>query len=132
MTPEQGKQNEEEPIRLDSEPEAAPAEGPLGESISLVEGEQPEGGAQLRAFGAGVKGVGKKEQFQRGLNVTGQGATRCRVFHSKIAVSSLEFMENQINDWLDKENAEVKQVGHIIGIMEGKRPEPNLVVMVWY
>jgi len=64
--------------------------------------------------------------------VTGQGATRCRIFHSKIAAAPLENMEQAINEWLDSEKIEVKNVGHVIGTMEGKRPEPNVIVMVWY
>ena len=71
-------------------------------------------------------------QFKRPLNADGSGATRCRLFHSKIAVASLEFMEHQINEWLDAEKIEIKHVSQIIGTMEGKRPEPNLMVIVWY
>jgi hypothetical protein len=71
-------------------------------------------------------------EFKRPLNLTGQGATRCKFYHSKIAAPSLEFMENQINQWLDSEKVEVKQVSQVIGIMEGKTPVPNLIVMIWY
>ncbi len=74
----------------------------------------------------------RKAQFKRPLNFNGQGATRCRLFHCKVAESSMEYMENQINDWLDSEQVEVKQVGHVVGMMEGKHSEPNVIVMVWY
>ncbi len=89
--------------------------------------------AEVKAFGAG-HGLGHKasSQYKRPLNVTGQGATRCKVYFSKIAPPSLEFMENQINQWLDSEQIEVKQVSQVIGVMEGKTPQPNLIVMVWY
>jgi hypothetical protein len=101
------------------------------EPISLVEEVGTAGGTAVRALGAAAA-AGKKAEFKRPLNVTGQGATRCRIFHSKIAIASLENMEHTINEWLDSGKIEVKQVGHIIGTMEGKRPEPNLVVLVWY
>jgi len=114
---------EEEPISLEGPEEA--------ESVRLVGG--AGGGSSLRAFDSGsALGSTVAKKFTRPLNLTGQGATRCRVFHSKIAVASLEFMEGQINEWLDKEKIEVKAVGHVIGTMEGKRPEPNVVVVVWY
>jgi len=102
------------------------------EAISLVESEGEEGqAATVRAFGA--RGPKRAErELKRALNVTGQGATRCRVFHSKIAEAALEFMQNQINGWLDGEEIEVKHVGHVIGTMEGKTPVPNLLVLVWY
>jgi hypothetical protein len=110
------------------------------EPIHLEEDESPLGGqatgthTEMKAFGGGGHGLGVKAggQFKRTLNVNGQGATRCRVFHSKIAPPSLEFMENQINQWVDGEQIEIKQVSQVIGIMEGKTPVPNLIVMVWY
>ena len=114
---------DDKPISLDDE-----------EPISLVESEGPsefgEGG--MRAFGTDADEVKDEKAYQRTLNTDGTGATRCRIFHSKIAIASLEFMEGQINEWLDGEQIEVKQVGHIIGTMEGKRPEPNLLVIVWH
>jgi hypothetical protein len=116
--------------------------GPEEESLSLEGEEAPislvdsEGAGGLGAGGLKTFGVqdaeSHKKEYRRPVNVNGTGATRCRVFHSKIAPSSLEFMENQINEWVDSEGVEIKHIGHIIGIMEGKRPEPNLLVMVWY
>ena len=70
--------------------------------------------------------------FARALNRTGMGATRCKLFHSRIALAPLDHMERSINEWLDAAEVEVKQVGHIIGTMEGKSPEPNLIMVVWY
>ena len=109
---------DEEPIHLEEEAVGLPAGGEAHE---------------MKAFGA-MRGLGVKTgaQFKRALNVTGHGATRCKVYYSKVAPPSLEFMENQINQWLDSEQIEVKQVTQIIGIMEGKTPVPNLIVMVWY
>ena len=103
------------------------------EPEGLVDESEATGGGAVRAFGASAAGqVEHKEQFQRQLNLTGQGATRCRVFHSKVALNSLEFMENQINEWIDSDQIEIKHVGHLIGTLQGKTPEPNLIVMVWY
>ena len=113
------------------EPQADKPDAEEDEPIRLVDSEG-EPSSQLRAFGAAALAGGHEEKFSRPLNVTGQGATRCRLFHSKISLTPLEHMEQTINEWLDSEKIEVKHVGHIIGTMEGKRPEPNLVVMVWY
>lgn len=104
------------------------------EPIQLVDmgGEQVDSG--IRAFGAAAGGLGQKQRkaYDRTPNVTGEGAVRCRLFHSKLHAGSLEHMEEQINDWIDDEAIEVKHVGHVVGTMEGKRAEPNLIVMVWY
>jgi hypothetical protein len=104
------------------------------EPISLVE---PEGGGSdfepggLKTFGVAA-GEGHKEEYKRVPNNNGTGATRCRLFRSKIAAAPLEHMENLINEWLDGAEIEVKHVGHLVGTVEGKRPEPNLLVLVWY
>ena len=57
---------------------------------------------------------------------------RCRLFHSRVAEAPLEHMEEQINAWLDSEEIEVKEVGHVVGEMVGKTREQNLIVLVWY
>ena len=84
-----------------------------------------------KAFGAGG-GSQHKEDFTRGMNLDGTGATRCRLFTSKIGLGPLTHMEEMINEWLDSENIEIKHVGHVIGTMEGKRAEDNVLVLVWY
>jgi hypothetical protein len=114
----------------------APVEEPapvVDEPISLVEENDSTSGSAVRAFGAASrKAMSRASQFKRTPRADGTGAVRCRIFHSRIAVAPLEYMENQINDWLDGEEIEVKHVGQVIGVMEGKTAEPNLLVMVWY
>ncbi len=103
------------------------------EPISLVESEDADGPSKVRALHSASEILGKKkEQFRRSLNVTGQGATRCRIFHARIALDPLEHMQQTINEWVDVEDLEIKHVGHVIGVMEGKHPEPNLIMIVWY
>ncbi len=120
----------EKPVAIEPEPREEPDEEPL----SLVDPEESKIKQQtVRTFGAGTSPLGeKKEEFKRPLNLTGKGATRCRVFHSRIALSPLEHLQDSINEWLDADEIEVKHVGHIIGTMEEKRKEPNMIVMVWY
>jgi len=118
--PKPSEPDEAEPIKLE--------EGP----ISLEEGAS-RAAAGVRTFGvAGGAHGAMAHEYKRELNLTGQGATRCRLFHSRIAVAPLENMQNQINHWLDDEGIEVKQVCQTIGVMEGKTPEPNIIVLVWY
>ncbi len=123
---------DEEPIRLDADEKPLKLEGD-NEPIRLVEPEGSEdlGEGGLKTFGVAAEAE-EKTEYKRSLNVNGAGATRYRLFHSKIALSPLENMQRQINEWLDSDEIEVKQVGHLIGTMEGKRPEPNLLVMIWY
>jgi len=128
---------EPEPLAVEPEPVAA-SPGQAGEDkdqeepISLVDGGETEGPSRIHAMGRGSALETGQYEFKRPMNVTGTGATRCRLFHSRIATAPLEYMQRSINEWLDAEGIEVKQVGHIIGTMEGKTPEPNLLVMIWY
>ena len=109
---------------------AVPEEAP----ISIEGGDEGGTPGAVRAIGSAARlGTSvSKATFKRPLNINGQGATRCRVFRTRIAGAALDFMENQINQWLDAEKIEIKHVGHVIGTMEGKTPEPNVIVMVWY
>ncbi|HUT56782.1 MAG TPA: hypothetical protein VNA25_02780 [Phycisphaerae bacterium] len=114
---------EEEPISLPGDQDDEP--------LSLV-GDGETTGRKVRAIGGDHGLAARTESYKRPLNVTGQGAIRCKLFHSKIAPPSLEYMQDQINQWLDSEEAEVKMASQVIGIMEGKTPVPNLIVTIWY
>ena len=107
---------------------------PEEEPISIEGGDEQISSTAVRAIGSAraAANAAARSTFKRALNVTGHGATRCRVFRSRIAPAALDFMENQVNQWLDSEKIEIKHVGHIIGTMEGKTPEPNIIVMVWF
>ncbi len=111
---------EEEPISIEGD----------DEPIGLVEG-APGAASALKTMGGATESA-VVHNFSRPLNANGAGATRFRMFHSKIALAPLVNLEHSINEWIDGDKIEVKHVGHLIGTMEGKRPEPNLLVMVWY
>jgi hypothetical protein len=89
-------------------------------------------GMKKRVAGAAARGLTHKVDFKREMNLTGKGATRVRLFYSKIADGPLLHMESMINDWIDVEGIEVKHVGQVIGTLEGKRAEPNLIITIWY
>lgn len=124
----------EEPISVEGGEEPSPippiAEPVEVEPISLVEGGEVQG--EVKAFGSSAIKTESKSEFKRPLNVNRTGATRFKMFHSKIAVASLEHMEHSINEWLDSEEVEVKHTTTVIGTMTGKTPEPNIILSVWY
>lgn len=105
---------------------------PSNEKISVVESVDSSVKTKSKVFGSALMDDGHKKEFKRPLNNNGVGATRCRIFHSKIQENPLLHMETMINDWVDEEGIEIKHIGQSIGTMEGKRSEPNLLVTVWY
>ena len=114
---------DEEPISLVGEED---------ETVSLTPSVGTAKPSGVRAFGSGAVKLDQKIQFKRPLNKTATGATRCKVFYSKIAVASLVHMEHQINEWIDIEELDIKHVVQTVGVMEGKSAEANLIVTVWY
>ena len=131
-----------EPETLSVEPDVVAAEpDPIGraeddEPISLVEEFSDEGEAggvsRVRQRERGSNLLKEEVTLKRPLNLTGTGATRCRLFHCRIAVEAIENMEMRINQWIDNDHIEIKHVCQELAVMEGKNPKPNLVISVWY
>lgn len=120
------KQDDPIPIEPDEEPLSLDVDDKPGSAA-------PGGPSKIQTFGA-ASTIGKRgtQQFKRPLNLSGFGATRCRIFNSKVTIASLDHLVNSINEWLDSDQIEVKYVNQLIGIVEGKVPEPNMIVTVWY
>jgi hypothetical protein len=86
---------------------------------------------KIQTFGARL-GQRHEDTWERSPNVTGTGAIHCKSFHCKLTGDSLEFLDRQINEWLDLHpQYEVKFVTTSIGTWTGKLKEPNLIVNVW-
>lgn len=72
-------------------------------------------------------------KYTRPIDPKSPGAVRCRTFHSKLSQGAIDFMDNQINEWLDKNTKiEIKFVNSTIGVFEGKHAEPNIIMTLFY
>jgi hypothetical protein len=119
-----GKNNVEliEPIALDAEDMAEPAGGQT----------------RITAFGSDGTAIGATSQwddssFKRKLAPDKPGASRCRIFHSKLNDGAISFMTQQINNWIDENpNISIKTSHATIGIWEGKHADPNLILTLFY
>lgn len=93
-----------------------------------------EQAAKIRAFDQKLSGASAKgdEHWARQPVVTGTGASHVKSFHCKLTGESLEFLDKQINEWLDAhQNYEVKFVTSTVGDWTGKLKEQNLILQVW-
>ena len=74
-----------------------------------------------------------ESRYKRQLDPRSPGASRCRTFHSKLSQGAVDFMDSQINQWLD-ENPDIviKFTTATIGMFEGKHTEPNLILNLFY
>jgi hypothetical protein len=104
------------------------------EPLSLVESDDnaPSPASKIRAFG--VANAGRASHtWKRHTKANGTGSIRVRSFHGKLSEQGMDFMDNQINEWLDNHpEIEIKFVTSAIGTFEGKIREPALVLNVWY
>ena len=81
------------------------------------------------------KALGHRSEghYKRALDPASHGATRIRTFHGKLSDAAMIFMDQQINEWIDSHpDVEVKFCTSTIGMVEGKRQEPHLIISVWY
>lgn len=102
-------------------------EGPL----SLLDDDTSSGIKKIVKFDN--EGVHRNDSFKRPTAFTGNGACRVRSFHCKYSDEGLKFMDNQINQWLDEHmDIEIKFVTSTVMTFQGKIPEPNLVLNLWY
>lgn len=89
------------------------------------------------SFGSGVQknigGVRHEDSWSRTPNTPGTGAIHVRSFRSKLSDDALQFLDQQINEWLDAHpQYEVKLVTSAIGEWSTKLgKEPGMIVNVW-
>ena len=111
------------------EPEGEPE--PIAIEMEAGESEE-EGVSEIRVF-EDQTGIQKNYEFKRPLNQTGQGATRVRTFHARLSDSAMKYLDEQVNTWIDENpDIEIKSTNSTVGMVEGKRTEPHLIVSIWY
>ena len=85
------------------------------------------------SFAAGADAILDESKYTRRLNPQAVAATRCRTFHAKLNAGAVAFMNDQINSWVDAhEDVVIKFASTDIGIFEGKKADPNLIVTLFY
>jgi len=87
---------------------------------------------KIQTFEQKLSSIRHEDSWQRTPNSNGTGAIHVKSFHCKLTGDSLEFLDRQINEWLDAHpQYEVKFVTSSIGTWTGKLKEPNMIVNVW-
>lgn len=100
------------------------------DDLEEVDDDGSGGTSKIQTFARG--GEHQDLEMKRPVNTTGTGATRCKTFHSKLRVDALEFLDDQVNKWLDDHpDYEVKFVTTSMGILTGKTKEEALFMNVW-
>ncbi len=108
--------------RIDADLDAIEIEGDEGPS-------EPHP-SKITTFGSHARAADK---WERQPNVTGQGAVHFKLFHAKLREDALEYMEQQVNRWLDDHpECEVKFSSLTVGHLKTKiSDEPALFLSLW-
>ena len=94
--------------------------------------DRPSRGAEPSGSKAEEKAQAKQD-FKRPLLPFDQGATRVRTFHIRLSDKAMSYLDEQINEWLDNSpDVAVKFTNTTVGMVEGKKIEPHLIITVWY
>ncbi|MFO0839779.1 MAG: hypothetical protein U1D55_14810 [Phycisphaerae bacterium] len=96
----------------------------------------PAESAAKRVYGGGgitfERAGAFNESYKRPLLKNGN-ATRCRTFHCRLNDTSINHLNQQINEYVDAhEDVEIKFVSTTIGVVEGKHSEQHLFVTIFY
>jgi hypothetical protein len=68
-----------------------------------------------------------------GTKVSAERITSIKTFFAKLHVGAIEFLDEQITNWL-KNNPQVtvKRTNTVVGEIQGKKTEPNIIITIWY
>jgi hypothetical protein len=93
--------------------------------------------ASMRSIGgetfAEAAGQQDDSNLKRQTLTEGSGATRCRTFHAKLNDGAVSFLNKSVNDWADQNtHVVIKFATSTIGVWEGKKADPHLIVTVFY
>jgi len=109
----------------------------LDDTLPIDMGDAPQASSssapsKIRTFEQKLRSIRHEDNWNRTPNSNGTGAIHCKSFHCKLTGDSLEFLDQQINEWLDAHpQYEVKFVTSSIGTWSGKVKEPSLIMNVW-
>ncbi len=59
--------------------------------------------------------------------------TGVKTIYTKLHAGSLDFLDGLINDWIrENPTKEIKMVQTTVGELQGKKTEPNIIVVIWF
>ena len=109
------------------------------ETISLADDDSgprnTPAATQVRQMSETQLGMGSFDTsgLKRPLSPNSPWATRCRTFHAKLNDGAIAYMNREINEWVDKnDDVSIKQATSTIGVYEGKRQDPHIIVTVFF
>jgi len=79
---------------------------------------------------AAVPTAAKKQP--KAIDTSGR-ITNVKTFFTKLHAGAIDFLNEQINTWLEENpNIIVKRTNMVTGEIQGKKTEPNIIIVIWY
>jgi hypothetical protein len=95
--------------------------------------------APLSLGGAGTAGAPKIEVPKRPEKkaaekiVSSERIAGVKTFFTKLHPGAMEFLDEQINNWLkDNPSLVIKRTNTTTGMVQAKKTEPNIIIHIWY
>jgi hypothetical protein len=74
-----------------------------------------------------------EEMYRKPGHHAAGAATRMRTFHAKLSEGAILHLDQQVNSWLDTHpDIQIRFATTTVGTWEGKHPEPNLILTIFY
>ncbi|MBN2456692.1 MAG: hypothetical protein JXB29_09195 [Sedimentisphaerales bacterium] len=119
VNPSSANQNQDKPIHLEDLDKPIPIEE---DSKSKTVSHSPIN------LGSPASSPQKTEKIATSGRITG-----VKTFFTKLHPGAIEFMDEQIADWLKANpGIEIKTTNTIVGEVQAKKTEPNIIISVWY
>jgi hypothetical protein len=127
------KQPEKKPAKEEKQEDALGLDDTLPIDLAAEPATPGQSGqSKITTFEQKLSSKRHEDEWARSPNANGTGAIHVKSFHCRLTGDSLEFLDRQINEWLDAHpQYEVKMVTSAMGTWSGKLKEPNLIVNVW-
>ena len=115
----------DKPIPFDDESDVKTSRPPLGSGGG--------GAAKVPAVGPSRRPIGPIAKKAVEKIVSTNRITGVKTFLAKLHIGSIDFIDQQINDWLkDNPSVNIKRTNTATGMVTGKTTEPHVIVTVWY
>jgi len=89
------------------------------------------GAAEVKMPTERAEAVGKKPTGKRISSA--ERITRVRTFFAKLHPGAIDFLDQQISNWLkDNPSVVIKRTDTTTGQIQAKKTEPNIIITVWY
>lgn len=131
-----GNQNINNPIPFDNDPsKPIPLDSAGGSESSISHSPLDLGGSRTVDI---PKSEAPKQVVQKPRPTTGstgpmERITGVRTFFTKLHPGAINFLDEQITEWLKKNpDITIKRTNVVVGEIQAKKTEPNILITIWY